>query len=100
MLAGEFQPHEISMLIKVLIWLPKTKTGDKEEVSLQGSEFYSWFDISCDAFKCPHHDPAYNNRCFLAKARDKAQKADLIITNHALLLSDTTVIWRMISGIY
>ncbi|MBN1494369.1 DEAD/DEAH box helicase [Candidatus Peregrinibacteria bacterium] len=84
-----FLDHEITLLIKVLIWLKKTKTGDKEELSLQGREYYSWNDISCDMIKCPHNDPEYKNSCWLAKAREKAQTADIIITNHSLLLSDT-----------
>ena len=84
-----FQDHEITMLIKIVIWLKKTKTGDKEELSLQGKEFYTWNDISCDMIKCPHNDPGYKNNCWLANAREKAQEADIIITNHSLLLSDT-----------
>jgi len=86
---SHFQDHEITMLIKVLIWLKTTKTGDKEELSMQGREYYVWNDISCDMIKCPHNDPSYKNKCWLARARENAQEADIIITNHSLLLSDT-----------
>ncbi len=83
-----FQEHEITMLIKILLWLPGTRTGDKEELSLQGREYFAWNDVCCDGIKCPHHDARYSSKCFLSIAREKASESDLIITNHALLLSD------------
>jgi len=85
-----FQDHEITLLIKILIWLPNTKAGDIEELSLQGREYFAWNDVCCDIIKCPHNDPSFAMKCFLSKARENAQDADIIITNHALLLSDTT----------
>ncbi|MBA4336323.1 hypothetical protein C0416_00930 [bacterium] len=81
--------HEVAMLLKVLIWRTKTKTGDMEELSLQGKEYYSWNDICCDGIKCPHSNKEYASACYLMKAREMAQNADIIITNHALLLNDT-----------
>lgn len=83
-----FQEHEITMLIKILLWLPTTETGDKEELSLQGREYFSWNDVCCDGIKCPHNDSRYSSKCFLSLAREKANESDLIITNHALLLND------------
>jgi len=84
-----FYDGEVSMLIKVLLWKNRTKTGDKEELSLQGREYFNWLDICCDGIKCPHNDPKFSNKCYLHKAREKAAKADVIITNHSLLLNDT-----------
>lgn len=84
-----FYDAEVTMLIKVLIWKNQTKTGDKEELSLQGREYFNWLDICCDGIKCPHNDPKFANKCYLNKAREKAAKADVIITNHSLLLTDT-----------
>ncbi|MFC1655520.1 helicase C-terminal domain-containing protein [Patescibacteria group bacterium] len=85
---NSFQEHEITMLIKILLWLPRTQTGDKEELSLQGREYFAWNDVCCDGIKCPHNDARYNAKCFLSLARERANESDLIITNHALLLSD------------
>lgn len=85
-----FQDHEVTLLIKILIWLPNTKAGDMEELSLQGREYFAWNDVCCDIIKCPHHDASFAMKCFLSKARENAQDADIVITNHALLLSDTT----------
>jgi predicted DnaQ family exonuclease/DinG family helicase len=85
---SHYQDQEITLLIKILLWLPGTKTGELEELSLQGKEYFTWNEVCCDAVKCPHHDPTFSSKCYLSLAREKAQEADIIITNHALLLSD------------
>lgn len=84
------QDHEVTMILKVLLWRKKTLTGDVEELALRGKEYFSWNDICCDSAKCPHTDPDYASKCYLTRARERASNADIIITNHALLLSDTT----------
>lgn len=38
---------------------------------------------NCLGSRCPHY-----NKCFVAKAREKANKADLVIVNHNILISD------------
>lgn len=86
---SHLRDHEATMLIKILIWKNKTKTGDSEELSLQGKEYFAWNDVCCDFIKCPHSDKEYSSKCFLMKARERAQNSDIIITNHSLLLNDT-----------
>jgi len=80
--------YEVTLILKVLLWKNTTQTGDMEELSLQGKEYFAWNEICCDAVKCPHSDRDYASACFLMKAREKAQNSDIVITNHALLLSD------------
>lgn len=84
-----FYDHEVTMLIKILTWLPHTENGEVDELALQGREHFSWLDVCCDGIKCPHNKPEYANKCYLYRARQKAAKADLIITNHSLVLTDT-----------
>jgi len=83
-----FEDHEICFLIKILLWLPKTETGDLEELTLQGKEFGLPDEVCCGEYVCPHEDPEFKNQCFLVKAREKALQADIIVINHALLLQD------------
>lgn len=83
------QDHEVTMILKILIWLKTTKTGESEELTLQGKEYFAWNDVCCDGIKCPHSNKEYASKCYLMKARERAQNADIIITNHALLLTDT-----------
>lgn len=72
----------------LLIWLTETITGDIDEIQLPSSG-YSFFNrISTDAEgKMDVFSPWYRYS-FYTRAKQKAQKADLIITNHALLCTD------------
>lgn len=89
-----FEDNEIILAIKVLLWLEETVTGDVEELSLSGKENYAWYDVCCDEHYC-FHDKS-DNECFLNSARKQAEKANIVIVNHALLLTDTTTQSRLI----
>lgn len=83
-----FMDHEVTVLIKVLMWLKTTPTGDLSELPLQGKEFTVLEDLYCTEYACPHNDPEYKNNCYLLKARQKAENANLVIVNHALLIQN------------
>ena len=81
---------EAGALIKVLVWLPTTKTGDWAEISLTPGEKAVWPRLAADGehclgSKCPFHR---KRTCFLYRARWEAMGAHIIIVNHALLLSE------------
>lgn len=83
--------EEIRFLLRLLIWLSSTATGDRSELNLPGGDSYLWNRIcasedNCVIERCPY----YPKRCFLYRARQSAEGAHLIVTNHALLLSDLT----------
>lgn len=68
-------------------WLPHTDTGDIEELpfvltSDLRSRVVSYPD-DCIHRNCRH----FENNCFVNKMRDKARQAQVIITNHHLLLN-------------
>ncbi|TMW73565.1 ATP-dependent DNA helicase DinG [Alteribacter natronophilus] len=71
---------------QILVWLTRTKTGDIEELNLSAAAGQFWNEISAGA-EDEGSQPWYP-RCFYQRARKRAQHADLIITNHALILSD------------
>lgn len=83
-----FQDHEVTFLIKVLNWLNTTQTGELGELSLQNKEFTLLDEVCCDEITNEESDPEYANRCFLKKARLKAEQSDMIIVNHSLALID------------
>jgi len=80
--------YELMVIIKILIWLENGGTGDLEELNLQGKELLVLEDICCSETDCKHADEDNVNKCFLLKARQKAEKADIVVVNHALLLQD------------
>ena len=88
--APDLTPDDRRLLIKTLFWLPHTRTGDRAELRLTPGEEIAWQRISavaeaCTPTRCPYHRIGV---CFLARARRAAEESHLVITNHALLLSD------------
>jgi DNA polymerase-3 subunit epsilon/ATP-dependent DNA helicase DinG len=81
------EEHELTTIIKVLLWLDTTETGDLDQLSLQNKEILLYDEICSD----PEHLPKKKSsqyEDFLDKARRKAETADIIIANHALLIQD------------
>jgi predicted DnaQ family exonuclease/DinG family helicase len=83
-------PSEILLLIKTLVWLSVTETGDKSELSLSATDSALWSRVSaqvesCALSRCPHYR---RGTCFVTRARRAAEGAHIIVVNHALLLTD------------
>ena len=82
---------ELRVLAKVLVWMPSTLTGDKQELFLpSAAENAIWGQLCSDAELCPP-DRCRRENCFFYRARRAAESAHLIIVNHALLLADVAV---------
>jgi DNA polymerase-3 subunit epsilon/ATP-dependent DNA helicase DinG len=83
---------ELKMLAKLLIWLQNTQTGEKNELSLRFTEHSIWNHLSADDEDCTaeHCHQQMKGICPYFKAHSRAQHAHLIITNHSLLISDST----------
>jgi Rad3-related DNA helicase/DNA polymerase III epsilon subunit-like protein len=81
---------EILLLIRTLIWLAMTETGDKSEINLPPPQAALWSRVSAQAESCAFtRCPQFRKgNCFVTRARKKAERAQLIVVNHALLLSD------------
>jgi len=79
--------EELRFKLKVMVWLQQTQTGDRSELRLQGREEVFWTRIASDPLDCVGvHCTAED--CFVHRARAEAEKADLVVVNHALLLAD------------
>lgn len=76
--------------MQILIWLTETNTGDKDELNLSSGGMQYWNKIKNDGnFSLPI-SKEWATKDYYRKTRNLAQKAQLIITNHALLMKDTT----------
>lgn len=79
-------------LLLLSAWILETQRGDWDEIPYWLSERLhanlkeriSNIDELCAPDVCKSHD---EGRCFLARARKRAEDADLIILNHAILLT-------------
>jgi ATP-dependent DNA helicase DinG len=82
---------EMRTLSKILVWLLETETGEKGEISLRGPvenavwQRLSAADEGCSLNRC---QAMMQGACPFFKARKAADAANLIIVNHALLVSD------------
>ncbi len=81
--------EEARFLLRLLLWVYSTTSGDRAELSIAGSDAALWNRVcaseeNCVVNRCPH----YSDGCFLYRAREQAEGAHLIVVNHALLLSD------------
>ncbi|RME72279.1 MAG: DEAD/DEAH box helicase, partial [Chloroflexi bacterium] len=89
-------PKELRLLAKLLIWLPSTTTGDREELFMPDYEEQAlWHQVASDGNVCTPRTCSAEN-CFYARARRNAESAHVIIVNHALLLADVAVDNRVI----
>src|SRR5699024_12037135 len=72
----------------ILVWLTETETGDIDEISLPSSGYYFYNKVSSDIEGAIQPSSPWFNYSFYQKARERAQKANIIIVNHALLCTD------------
>jgi ATP-dependent DNA helicase DinG len=70
-------------------WAANTKSGDRDEI-VPGVPDQAWRQVSVSAREClgPGRCP-FGTECFSERARQMAQAADVVVTNHALLAIDT-----------
>ncbi|MFJ5715757.1 ATP-dependent DNA helicase DinG [Neobacillus sp. NPDC093127] len=73
--------------MQILVWLTETETGDKDELNLSSGGFIYWNKIKNEAPIFSQKED-WQEKDFYQKAKRDAQAADIIITNHSLLLSD------------
>lgn len=75
---------ESKLLSKLLVWMQDTETGDRSELALgRLTPLFSRFSAQ-GAIMCPSNE----GPCFLRKARNQANASNVVIINHALLMSD------------
>ncbi len=86
--SGPGNADEMALFARILIWLPRTKSGDIAEINLRmQGERMAWSRLNGENATCTGDQCAAEN-CPLHLARRRAEQAHLVIVNHALLLSD------------
>ena len=71
-------------------WAEQTTAGDRDEL-VPGVPEAAWRQVSVSAQECIGAQRCpFGSRCFAEKARDEAIRADIVVTNHALLAIDAT----------
>jgi ATP-dependent DNA helicase DinG len=69
-------------------WGETTASGDRDEL-VPGVDERAWREVSVTARECIGAQRCpFGSRCFAERAREAAGRADLVVTNHALLAID------------
>ncbi len=94
----ELLGEERLFLVKLLLWLPWTRRGDRSELNIAARDEPIWQRVAasaawCTPGRCPFHR---DGLCFLARARAAAESSHLVIVNHSLLLTDLQAMPRIL----
>lgn len=81
---------EYTVVAKLLFWLQKTEYGELDELSWYGQEYSIIDKLRSNDRRVLIPENPYRKEEFLYRVRQDAKTANIIIINHALLLSETT----------
>lgn len=90
--------NEITFFVRMLTWLLETEGGDREELSLNGPQADNWSKVGSGADSCINKACPWFRNCYYHRARAKAQHADVLITNHSLVLTDIKADHNVLPG--
>ena len=83
----DFEPELQMFFLRLICWLKATASGDRSELNI-GEGQHGWQMVASDAESCLGKQCRWHERCFFMRARRRAEKADLLVVNHALLAAD------------
>ncbi|WP_189014359.1 ATP-dependent DNA helicase DinG [Paenibacillus marchantiophytorum] len=73
---------------QMVVWLSETEHGDDEELHFGNKGAQFWHTVASDTDSCLNRMCPWYKKCFYHRARNDANTADVIITNHSLLFTD------------
>ncbi|GAB2490678.1 ATP-dependent DNA helicase [Arenimonas alkanexedens] len=76
---------------RVVAWAGRTLRGDLSELTDIAEDSPLWPQVTSTADNCLGGDCPFWSECFVAKARQQAQAADVVVVNHHLLLADLAI---------
>ncbi|MDD2557635.1 MAG: helicase C-terminal domain-containing protein, partial [Desulfuromonas sp.] len=71
-------------------WGQNSHNGSRDELTFS-PEGGVWNEVCCEMDQCPRTRCSHYQSCFFHRARREAAKANLLVSNHALLLADLAV---------
>jgi len=86
---GLFDSREtVAQLHALHTWASASDSGDLSEASFLPEGSPLWPQVTSTAENCLGTDCPFYQDCFVVKARQRAQEADLVVVNHHLLFAD------------
>ncbi|MFK2824186.1 ATP-dependent DNA helicase DinG [Bacillus sp. B190/17] len=74
--------------MQILTWLLETEIGDVDEINLSSGGELFWNEIKQDGDYMNKGRKAWLDKDFYLHAKKQAKEADIVITNHSLLVAD------------
>jgi Rad3-related DNA helicase len=89
----EFERPDLRQFARAVVWSVQTPDGDLETFSGGvGVDASFGAGLSSPGDECGGRACRNSRRCFLRKARERAQKAHVIVANHALVFAEMGII--------
>ncbi|MFO2548723.1 helicase C-terminal domain-containing protein [Alicyclobacillus cycloheptanicus] len=79
---------ELEAYMTLLSWVANTPAGNREELSMSGRLADVWQRVQSETETCIHKRCPFFKSCYYFRARSAAYEADIVVTNHSLVLSD------------
>jgi ATP-dependent DNA helicase DinG len=84
--------------MQILVWLLETESGDVDELNLSSGGQIFWNRVRHGQNEKTRNE-LWQEKDFYLRAKQRVDKADLIITNHALLLTDSSQSYQLLPKI-
>jgi ATP-dependent DNA helicase DinG len=81
---------------QMVVWLTETEHGEDEELHTGSKGHDFWRTVASDADSCLNRSCPWFKKCFYHRAKNEANNADLVITNHSLLFTDIKAEHRLL----
>ncbi len=81
----------VAQFQRVVAWSGRTMRGDLSELADIAEDSPLWPHVTSTADNCLGGECPFWSECHVAKARQAAQAADLVVVNHHLLLADLAI---------
>ncbi|HEY5603901.1 MAG TPA: ATP-dependent DNA helicase [Gammaproteobacteria bacterium] len=85
---GRYSVQQLEQLRAVEAWLQTTKSGDISECGNVTEDAPIWPQVTSTADNCLGGECPNVKDCYVVKARQQAQQADILVINHHLFFAD------------
>ncbi|CAH0118789.1 3'-5' exonuclease DinG [Paenibacillus sp. CECT 9249] len=83
---------------QMIVWLSMTEHGDDEELHFASKGMEFWDTVASDSDSCLNRACPWFRKCFYHRAKNDANLADVVITNHSMLFTDIRAEHRLLPG--
>lgn len=83
------EEKNLAFLLRLTVWLHQTETGDSGELHLAAPEAREFQHLAAYGESCAAPWCHQKNQCYVSRVRRQAAKADLLVINHSLFLSNS-----------